>query len=76
MGSFLSDTFFKSFSSTVNLLISIYIIQKLHNITNSCIVSDIRRNCLLGNRKKEATFLMRSFTCRSTFLYGMDRPEN
>jgi hypothetical protein len=35
------------------------------------------RNCLLENRKKIliAKFLMRSFTCRSTFLYGMDRPE-
>jgi hypothetical protein len=25
---------------------------------------------LLGNRKKIAKFLMRTFTCRSTFLYG------
>jgi hypothetical protein len=30
---------------------------------------DIGRNCLLGNRKKIAKFLMRTFTCRSTFLY-------
>jgi hypothetical protein len=25
---------------------------------------------LLGNRKKIAKFLMKTFTCRSTFLYG------
>jgi hypothetical protein len=30
----------------------------------------IARNCLLGNGKKIAKFLMRTFTCRSTFLYG------
>jgi hypothetical protein len=30
----------------------------------------IGRNCLLGNGKKIAKFLMRTFTCRSTFLYG------
>ena len=30
----------------------------------------ICRNCLLGHRKKIAKFLMRTFTCRSTFLYG------
>ncbi len=33
-------------------------------------LNDIGRNCLLGNRKKIAKFLMRTFTCRSTFLYG------
>ncbi len=27
------------------------------------------RNCLLGHRKKITQFLMRTFTCRSTFLY-------
>ncbi len=32
--------------------------------------STIGRNFLLGNRKKIAKFLMRTFTCRSTFLYG------
>jgi hypothetical protein len=31
---------------------------------------NIGRNCLLGLRKKIAKFLMRTFTCRSTFLYG------
>jgi hypothetical protein len=30
------------------------------------------RNCLLGHRKKIAKFLMRTFTCRSTFLYGLN----
>ncbi len=69
MGSFLSDTFFKSFSSTVNMFISKFIIQILHNITNSWIFSDIGRNCLLGNRKKIAKLVMTTFTCRSTFLY-------
>jgi hypothetical protein len=33
-------------------------------------LNDIGRNCLLGYRKKIAKFLMRTFTCRSTFLYG------
>jgi hypothetical protein len=33
-------------------------------------LNDIGRNLLLGNRKKIAKFLMRTFTCRSTFLYG------
>jgi hypothetical protein len=33
-------------------------------------LNDVGRNCLLGNRKKIAKFLMRTFTCRSTFLYG------
>jgi hypothetical protein len=32
-------------------------------------LNDIGRNCLLGYRKKIAKFLMRTFTCRSTFLY-------
>jgi hypothetical protein len=33
-------------------------------------ITDIGRNSLLGNRKKIAKFLKRTFTCRSTFLYG------
>jgi hypothetical protein len=33
----------------------------------------IGRNCLVGNGKKIAKFLMRTFTCRSTFLDGGDR---
>jgi hypothetical protein len=32
-------------------------------------LNDIGRNSLLGSRKKIAKFLMRTFTCRSTFLY-------
>jgi hypothetical protein len=35
-------------------------------------LNDIGRNSLLGNRKKIAKFLMRTFTCRSTFLYVLD----
>jgi hypothetical protein len=70
MGSFLSDTFFKSFLSTENMFISIFMIQILHNFTNSSIFINIGRNCLLGNRKKIAKFLMRTFTSHSTFLYG------
>jgi hypothetical protein len=42
------------------MFISIFTIQTLHNITNSCIFSDIGRI---------AKFLMRTFTYRSTFLY-------
>jgi hypothetical protein len=34
------------------------------------------RNCLLGNGKKIAKFLMRTFTCRSTFLYGLDLEDH
>jgi hypothetical protein len=32
-------------------------------------LNDVSRNCLVGNGKKIAKFLMRTFTCRSTFLY-------
>jgi hypothetical protein len=32
-------------------------------------LNDIGRNSSLGNRKKIAKFLMRTFACRSTFLY-------
>ncbi len=38
--------------------------------TNSWILNDLRRNSLLGKRKKIAKFLMRTFTYRSTFLYA------
>ncbi len=34
-------------------------------------VVGIGRNCLLGNGKKIAKFLMRTFTYRSTFLYAV-----
>jgi hypothetical protein len=33
-------------------------------------LNDIGRNSLLGNRKKKNKFLIRTFNCRSTFLYG------
>jgi hypothetical protein len=37
----------------------------------------IGRNSLLGNRKKIAKFLLRTFTCRSTFFYkGSYRPSS
>jgi hypothetical protein len=39
-------------------------------IQHSWILNDISRNCLLGHKQKIATFLMRTFTCRSTFLYA------
>jgi hypothetical protein len=32
----------------------------------------LAENFLLGNRKKIAKFLMRTFTCRSAFLYEPD----
>jgi hypothetical protein len=37
--------------------------------------NDIGRNCLLGHRKKIAKLLMRTFTCRSNFLYGVVDPN-
>ncbi len=40
-------------------------------VSNSWILNDIGRNSLLGNRKKIAKFLMRTFTCRSAFLYDV-----
>jgi hypothetical protein len=39
-------------------------------VSNSRILTVISRNFLLGSRKKIAKFLMRTFTCCSTFLYG------
>ncbi len=42
----------------------------LGEVFNSWILSDIGRNFLLGNRKKIANCLKRTFTCRSTFLYA------
>ncbi len=40
-------------------------------LSNSCILNDIGRNSLLGNRRKIAKFLMSTFTYRSTFLYDL-----
>ncbi len=42
--------------------------------TDSWILNDVGRNSLLGNGKKIAEFLMRTFTCRSTFLYASTVP--
>ncbi len=39
------------------------------DVSNSWILNYIGRNSLLGNRKKIVKFLMRTFTCSSTFLY-------
>ncbi len=39
-------------------------------VSNSWILNDIGRHFMLGNRKKIAKCLMRTSTCRSTFLYG------
>ncbi len=52
------------------MFISVFIIQILHSFTNIWTFVIIDRNCFLGNRKKKAKFLMRTFTSRSTFLYG------
>ncbi len=38
-------------------------------VSSSWILNDIGRNFLLGSRKKIAKCLMRTFTCRSTFLF-------
>jgi hypothetical protein len=56
MNNFLSDTFFKSFLSIVNMFISIFIIQILNNIQTAAVFSVIGRNCLPGNRKKKPNF--------------------
>jgi hypothetical protein len=42
--------------------------------TKSRQTNDVGRNLLLGNGKKIAKFLMRTFTCRSTFLYARKAP--
>ncbi len=39
-------------------------------VSHSWISSDMGENFLLGNRKKIAKFLMRTFACHSTFLYS------
>jgi hypothetical protein len=41
-------------------------------------LNEIGRNSLLGKRKKIAKFLMRTFTCCSTFLYAFitDSPRS
>jgi hypothetical protein len=64
MGSFLSDTFFKSFSSAVNMFISIFMIQIY---IAEFLVMSAEITC--WEKEKKGKFLMRTFTCRSTFLY-------
>ena len=39
--------------------------------SNSRIFNDIGRNCFQGHIKKIAKFLMRTFACRSTLIYGL-----
>ncbi len=45
------------------------------NIPTAKCLNDISRNCLMEHGKKIAKFLMRPFTCRSTFLYGPIQPS-
>jgi hypothetical protein len=72
MGSFLFDAFFKSFLSTVNMFISIFMIQILQNLNILVIMAELY---LPGNTKKIAKFLMRTFTCSSTFFYAAYSPR-
>jgi hypothetical protein len=59
-------------SCAVNIRLQLYtcFLTMRSKHASSEILNDIGRNSLLGNRKKVAKFLMRTFTCRSTFLYG------
>jgi len=58
-------------SCAVNIRLQLYtwFLTMRSKHASSKILNDIGRNSLLGNRKKIAKFLMRTFTCRSTFLY-------
>jgi hypothetical protein len=60
------------YTATVVHMLSYYEVQT----RTPLILNDIGRNSLLGNRKKIAKFLMKTFTCRSTFLYGTGVSEN
>jgi hypothetical protein len=44
----------------------------MREVSNSWILNYIGRNFLLGSGKKIAKCLMRTFACRSTFLYNTD----
>ncbi len=59
-------------SSAVNIRLQLYtcFLTMRSKHASSKILNDIGRKSLLGNRKKIAKFLMRTFTCRSTFLYA------
>jgi hypothetical protein len=65
MYSTLCDQLCCEYTATVVHMLSYYEVQ-------TRILNDIGRNSLLGNKKKIAKFLMRTFTCRSTFLYGFE----
>ncbi len=58
-------------SCAVNIQLQLYtgFLTMRSKHASSKILNDIGRNSLLENRKKIANFLMRTFTCRSTFLY-------
>jgi hypothetical protein len=60
-------------SCAVNIWLQLYtcFLNMRSKHASSEILNDIGRNSLLGNRKKIAKFLMRTFTCRSTFLYAL-----
>ncbi len=59
-------------SCAVNIWLQLYtcFLTMRSKHASSKILNNIGRNSLLGNRKKIAKFLMRTFTCRSTLLYG------
>ncbi len=59
-------------SCAVNIRLQLYtcFLTMRSKHASSEILNAIGRNSLLGNRKKIAKFLMRTFTCRSTFLYA------
>ncbi len=60
-------------SCAVNIRLQLYtcFLTMRSKHPSSEILNDMGRNSLLGNRKKIAKFLMRTFTCRSTFLYAL-----
>jgi hypothetical protein len=57
-------------SAPSRLLLSLFLLFLVRSL-QQLNLNDIGRNSLLGNRKKIAKFLMRTFTCRSTFLYEL-----
>jgi hypothetical protein len=59
-------------SCAVNIRLQLYtcFLTMRSKHASSEILNDIGRNSLLVNRKKIGKFLMRTFTCRSTFLYA------
>ncbi len=58
-------------SCAVNIRLQLYtcVLTMRSKHASSKILNDFGRNSLLGNKKKIA-YLMRTFTCSSTFLYG------